>query len=64
MQCCCVRYLEVGFQLLKVEPAEGDINALPDGALLGCVQLHPVQLLQLGPLPPPLLRLHHHQHAS
>ena len=64
MQCCCVRYLEVGFQLIKVEPAEGDIDALPDGALLGCVQFHPVQLLQLGPLPAPLLRLHNHQHAS
>ncbi len=63
-QCCCVRYLKVGFQLIKVEPAEGNINALPDGALLGRVQLHPVQLLQLGPLPAPLLRLHHHQHAS
>jgi len=63
MQCSCGHYLEVGFQLVKVESAEGDINALPDGALLGRVQLHPVQLLQLGPLPPPLLRLHHHQHA-
>ena len=63
MQYCCVHYLEVGFQLIKVEPAEGDIDPLPDGALLGRVQLHPVQLLQLGPLPAPLLRLHHHQQA-
>ena len=64
MQYCCVCYLEVGFQLIKIEPAKGDINTLPDGALLRRVQLHPVQLLQLGPLPAPLLRLHYHQHAS
>lgn len=51
-------YLEVGFQLVKVELAQGDVNPLPDGALLKCVQLDPVQLLQLGPLPALPLRLY------
>ena len=51
-------YLEVGFQLVKVELAQGDVNTLPDGALLKCVQLDPVQLLQLGSLPALPLRLH------
>ncbi len=51
-------YLEVCFQLSKVEDASGDINTLPDGALLGRVQLDPVQLLQFGPLPGWPLRLH------
>lgn len=43
--------LEQGLQLLEVEVDGFAVGAAPDGALLGLLDLVPVQLLQ-----PPLLR--------